>query len=137
MRIQGAPSYALIEGGWLLPLDAPPWADGRPSWAASRSKSFDTFACAGPWVEAELSYDDLQLVCRVNGEVRQIGRTSEMVFSPACLLSFISQVMTLLPGDLVATGTPPGVGALRAGDRVEVEIEGIGALHNPVESAAP
>nr|WP_194941157.1 MULTISPECIES: fumarylacetoacetate hydrolase family protein [Myxococcaceae] len=101
----------------------------------TRAKGFDTFACAGPWAVAarELSPRDLRVVCRVNGQVRQDGRTSDMIFSPARLVSFISQGMTLLPGDLVSTGTPSGVGKLAAGDRVEVELEGIGTLSNPVE----
>jgi len=101
----------------------------------TRAKGYDTFACAGPWMETELSPADLRVVCRVNGQVRQDGRTSDMIFPPARLVSFISRIMTLLPGDLVSTGTPAGVGPLRDGDRVEVEIEGIGALVNPVTLA--
>ena len=99
----------------------------------TRAKSYDTFACAGPWVVTGLSPADLRVVCRVNGEVRQDSRTSDMVFSPAALVSFISHIMTLLPGDLISTGTPSGVGKLAAGDMVEVELEGIGTLANPVE----
>ncbi|QAT87721.1 fumarylacetoacetate hydrolase family protein [Corallococcus coralloides] len=99
----------------------------------TRAKGYDTFACAGPWAVTGLSPADLRVVCRVNGQVRQDGRTSDMVFSPARLVSFISHIMTLLPGDLVSTGTPSGVGALKAGDTVEVELEGIGTLVNPVE----
>jgi 2-keto-4-pentenoate hydratase/2-oxohepta-3-ene-1,7-dioic acid hydratase in catechol pathway len=102
----------------------------------TRAKGYDTFACAGPWMMAGLSPSDLRILCRVNGQVRQDSRTSDMIFGPARLVSFISRVMTLLPGDLVSTGTPSGVGAIRAGDRVEVEIEGIGTLANPVESAS-
>lgn len=98
----------------------------------TRGKGYDTFACAGPWVETALAPDDLRVLCRVNGQVRQDGRTSDMVFSAARLVAFISHVMTLLPGDLVSTGTPSGVGRLSAGDTVEVEIEGIGTLANPV-----
>ncbi|HLL52346.1 MAG TPA: fumarylacetoacetate hydrolase family protein [Myxococcaceae bacterium] len=101
----------------------------------TRSKSYDTFACAGPWMVTGLSPADLQVVCRVNGQVKQDSRSSDMIFSPARLVAFISRIMTLLPGDLVSTGTPSGVGPLRAGDRVEVEIEGIGTLANPVEMA--
>jgi 2-keto-4-pentenoate hydratase/2-oxohepta-3-ene-1,7-dioic acid hydratase in catechol pathway len=99
----------------------------------TRAKSYDTFSCAGPWVVTGLSAADLRILCRVNGQVRQDSRTSDMVFSPARLVSFISHIMTLLPGDLVSTGTPSGVGKLAAGDTVEVEIEGIGTLSNPVE----
>jgi 2-keto-4-pentenoate hydratase/2-oxohepta-3-ene-1,7-dioic acid hydratase in catechol pathway len=99
----------------------------------TRAKGYDTFACAGPWAVTNLSPADLRIVCRVNGQVRQDSRTSDMIFNPARLVSFISQIMTLLPGDLVSTGTPSGVGKLTVGDSVEVEIEGIGTLVNPVE----
>ena len=99
----------------------------------TRAKSYDTFACVGPWVVTGLSPADLRVMCRVNGQVRQDSRTSDMVFSPAALVSFISHIMTLLPGDLISTGTPSGVGKLAAGDVVEVELEGIGTLTNPVE----
>jgi 2-keto-4-pentenoate hydratase/2-oxohepta-3-ene-1,7-dioic acid hydratase in catechol pathway len=101
----------------------------------TRAKSYETFACVGPWIETEVSPTDLRLVCRVNGEIHQDSRTSDMIFSVPRVISFISKVMTLLPGDVVTTGTPSGVGALKAGDRVEVEIEGIGTLSNPVERA--
>ncbi len=101
----------------------------------TRAKGFDTFCPVGPWVvtgldEAEVA--DLAVSCRVNGELRQQGRTSAMVFSPATLVAYISQVMTLEPGDIVMTGTPAGVGPLVAGDVVEVEVERIGVLSNPV-----
>jgi 2-keto-4-pentenoate hydratase/2-oxohepta-3-ene-1,7-dioic acid hydratase in catechol pathway len=99
----------------------------------TRAKGYDTFACAGPWAVTGLSPGDLRIVLRVNGQVRQDSRTSDMIFSPARLVSFISQGMTLLPGDMVSTGTPSGVGKLEAGDTVEVDIEGIGTLVNPVE----
>jgi 2-keto-4-pentenoate hydratase/2-oxohepta-3-ene-1,7-dioic acid hydratase in catechol pathway len=99
----------------------------------TRAKSYDTFACAGPWAVTGLSPADLRILCRVNGQVRQDSRTADMIFSPARLVSFISHIMTLLPGDLVSTGTPSGVGRLVAGDTVEVELEGIGTLSNPVE----
>jgi len=102
----------------------------------TRSKSYDTFACVGPWMVTELSPADLRIQARVNGQVRQDSRTSDMIFPPARLVSFISHIMTLLPGDLVSTGTPSGVGPLHAGDQVEIELEGIGTLSNPVESAS-
>ncbi|MDP1826375.1 MAG: fumarylacetoacetate hydrolase family protein [Archangium sp.] len=98
----------------------------------TRGKGYDTFACCGPVMVTGLAPDDLRVVCRVNGVVKQDGRTSDMVHKPAQLVSFISHVMTLLPGDLVSTGTPSGVGPLRAGDVVEVELEGIGVLRNHV-----
>lgn len=98
----------------------------------TRAKSYDTFACCGPWMVRGVDPGDLAVSCRVNGAVRQAGRTSDMVHSPAKLVAFISQVMTLLPGDLVSTGTPSGVGPLQPGDVVEVEVEGLGVLRNPV-----
>ncbi len=101
----------------------------------TRAKSFDSFAPVGPWVVTDEPVGDRTVIGRVNGEVRQRGRTSDMVFDPYTLVSYISQGMTLLPGDVVTTGTPPGVGPLHAGDRVEVEIEGVGVLANPVEGA--
>lgn len=98
----------------------------------TRAKGYDTFACCGPLMVTDLSPDDLRVICRVNGATRQDGRTSDMVHGAAKLVAFISHVMTLLPGDLVSTGTPSGVGRLEAGDVVEVEIEGVGVLRNPV-----
>ncbi len=96
----------------------------------TRAKSFDTFAPYGPWISVSTDPSDLKIETRVNGEVRQKGRTSDMIFSPFELVSFVSKVMTLLPGDVISTGTPPGVGPLKSGDRVEVEIETIGTLIN-------
>lgn len=98
----------------------------------TRSKGADTFCPIGPWVETELPEGGVAITCRVDGELRQSGHTSDMIFGVEALLSFISQVMTLEPGDVVATGTPAGVGPLRAGQTVEVEIAGIGLLRNPV-----
>jgi len=98
----------------------------------TRAKSFDTFAPYGPWISTSVDPTNLKITTRVNGEVKQEGSTSDMIFSPFELVSFISKVMTLLPGDVVATGTPPGVGPLKEGDRVEIEIEGIGTLINYV-----
>jgi 2-keto-4-pentenoate hydratase/2-oxohepta-3-ene-1,7-dioic acid hydratase in catechol pathway len=105
-------------------------ADGQ--W--SRAKGFDTFCPVGPRVVGGLNWRELEVLARVNGVERQRGRASEMVFPIPDLLSYISHVMTLEPGDLVATGTPSGVGPIRAGDVVEVEIPGIGVLRNPVEA---
>jgi 2-keto-4-pentenoate hydratase/2-oxohepta-3-ene-1,7-dioic acid hydratase in catechol pathway len=106
--------------------------DGQ--WA--RAKSFDTFCPIGPAIVADLDPSDLAIATRVNGQVRQSSRTSEMVFSPAYLVEYVSRMMTLLPGDLILTGTPAGIGALSAGDTVEVEIEGIGILSNGVVGTA-
>jgi 2-keto-4-pentenoate hydratase/2-oxohepta-3-ene-1,7-dioic acid hydratase in catechol pathway len=106
------------------------WQKSDVQWA--RAKGSDGFGPLGPWIETELDPSDLEVVSRVNGELRQKARTSEMTLTPAQLISHISQTITLLPGDVVLTGTPPGVGPLEPGDSVEIEIEGIGVLQNPV-----
>ncbi len=98
----------------------------------TRAKGFDTFCPVGPTVVTDLDPLDVSVVCRVSGAERQRGTTRDMVHDPFALLAFISSVMTLLPGDVVATGTPEGVGAMKRGDWVEVEISGIGVLRNPV-----
>jgi 2-keto-4-pentenoate hydratase/2-oxohepta-3-ene-1,7-dioic acid hydratase in catechol pathway len=98
-----------------------------------RSKSFDTFAPVGPWVETDIDPADLRIKTYLNGELKQDSRTSEFIFSVPELVSFISGVMTLLPGDVISTGTPPNVGAMEPGDEVTVEIGGIGYLRNRVE----
>ncbi|MGE0352949.1 MAG: fumarylacetoacetate hydrolase family protein [Gemmatimonadales bacterium] len=102
--------------------------DGQ--WA--RAKGFDTFCPVGPKVVKGLDWRTLEVIGRVNGEERQRGTTSQMIFSIPALLAYISGIMTLVPGDLIATGTPAGVGPLKSGDVVEVEIPGIGVLRNPV-----
>jgi len=102
--------------------------DGQ--WA--RGKGFDTFCPLGPWIVTDLEPGDLAIACRVNGQVRQESRTSHMVFSVAELVAHVTQVMTLEPGDVILTGTPAGIGPLQRGDRVEVEIEGVGVLENRV-----
>ena len=99
----------------------------------TRSKSFDTFCPLGPWVETDLDVTDALIYCRVNGQVRQMSSTREMVFSVPQLVVFISSVMTLNPGDVILTGTPAGIGPIEHGDVVEVEIDGIGSMKNPVE----
>lgn len=104
----------------------------------TRAKGFDTFCPVGPRVvplDALPPWDQIEVIGRVNGEERQRGNAAQMVFSIANLISYISQVMTLEPGDLIATGTPEGVGPLEAGDVVEVEVSGVGVLKNPVRRA--
>jgi len=93
-----------------------------------RAKSADGFLPLGPWVETDLDPQALSISTRVNGELRQLGHTRDMIFPVAALLSYVSTFMTLLPGDVVLTGTPSGVGELHPGDEVEVEVEGIGSL---------
>ena len=103
-------------------------ADGQ----FTRAKSYDSFCPLGPWVETVLDPSDLRVVTRVNGEVKQDGRTSQMIHDVAAQVAFVSAIMTLLPGDVILTGTPAGVGPIVAGDTVSVEIEGVGTLTNPV-----
>jgi 2-keto-4-pentenoate hydratase/2-oxohepta-3-ene-1,7-dioic acid hydratase in catechol pathway len=103
-------------------------SDGQ--WA--RAKGFDSACPLGPVVVPGLDVDDLRVTARVNGETRQDGRTSQMVFDVASLISYVSEAFTLLPGDLILTGTPAGVGPIVHGDVVEVEVEEIGVLRNPV-----
>lgn len=106
-------------------------ADGQ--WA--RAKGFDSFCPIGPWIETAIDPADLAIRAQVNGQLRQDGRTSQMVHGVGELLAFMSHVMTLLPGDVVLTGTPAGVGPIEPGDTVSVEIEGIGVLTNAVVRA--
>jgi 2-keto-4-pentenoate hydratase/2-oxohepta-3-ene-1,7-dioic acid hydratase in catechol pathway len=98
----------------------------------TRAKSFDTFCPVGPFIETQFDPSDRGIVTRVNGEIRQSGKFSQMVFPVDFLIRYISNVMTLMPGDVIATGTPSGVGKLSNGDVCEVEIDGIGKLSNPV-----
>lgn len=102
----------------------------------TRAKSFDTFCPVGPYIATDINPLDRAVTTRVNGEVKQSARTSAMAFSVAYLLRYISGVMTLLPGDLIATGTPAGVSRLSDGDVVEVEVEGVGVLSNPVSGGS-
>ena len=98
----------------------------------TRAKGFDSFCPIGPWIETDFNPADAIISCRVNGDLRQMTSTREMVFLIEQLIAFASSFMTLTPGDLLLTGTPEGVGILNPGDTVEVEIEGIGSLTNPV-----
>jgi 2-keto-4-pentenoate hydratase/2-oxohepta-3-ene-1,7-dioic acid hydratase in catechol pathway len=98
----------------------------------TRGKSFDTFCPVGAFIETDADVSDLRVTTRVNGEIRQNGRTSQMIFSVDFLIRYISNMMTLNAGDIIATGTPAGVSRLNSGDVCEIEIEGIGKLRNPV-----
>lgn len=100
----------------------------------TRAKGFDTFCCFGPWIDTEFDPSDAVLTCRVNGQMRQMASTRDMVFNVGVLVAYVSSIMTLEPGDLLFTGTPAGVGELKDGDVVEVEIEGLGRLKNPVQA---
>ncbi len=98
----------------------------------TRAKSFDTFCPIGPWIETEMDPSNQQICMKVNGEIKQDSNTKNMIFTPEELVSFISHIMTLQPGDVIATGTPPGVGPLQVGDMAELSVEGIGILKNTV-----
>lgn len=99
-------------------------------WA--RSKGFDTFGPLGPWIETDFQPANKKLISRVNGEIRQNGNTRNMIASPEELISYVSQNLTLFPGDVILTGSPAGISGIKSGDLVECEIEGIGILSNPV-----
>jgi 2-keto-4-pentenoate hydratase/2-oxohepta-3-ene-1,7-dioic acid hydratase in catechol pathway len=101
----------------------------------TRAKGFDTFAPLGPWVAVGLDPSDLALECRVNGVTRQRARTSDLLFGVAALVAHVASIMTLEPGDVIATGTPAGVAPILPGDRVEVELEHVGVLVNTVEAS--
>ena len=107
--------------------------DGR----YTRAKGFDTFAPLGPCIATDVSADDLEVSGLLNGEVRQHSSTRELIFPVATLIAYISRIMTLLPGDIVSTGTPAGIGPLQAGDEFVVRVQGIGDLRNPVKRSHP
>jgi 2-keto-4-pentenoate hydratase/2-oxohepta-3-ene-1,7-dioic acid hydratase in catechol pathway len=98
----------------------------------TRGKGFDTFGPIGPWVQTDFDPADAMVTCHVNGEMRQMGSTRDMIFNVRQLIAFISTIMTLEPGDLIFTGTPAGVSPISSGDTVEITIEGLGELQNPV-----
>ena len=98
----------------------------------TRGKSFDTFCPVGPCIETDIDPGNVSVETRLNGEVKQKGNTADMAFPVAFLIRYISEIMTLYPGDLIATGTPAGVSRMKSGDTVEVEVAGIGVLVNRV-----
>ncbi|MFN8412957.1 MAG: fumarylacetoacetate hydrolase family protein [Anaerolineales bacterium] len=100
----------------------------------TRAKGFDTFCSFGPWIDTDFDASDAVVTCRVNGQMRQMASTRDMVFNVGILIAYISSVMTLEPGDIIFTGTPAGVGELKNGDEVLVEIEGLGVLKNSVKA---
>lgn len=137
-------------GRWINPVQAVNYVFGytvandvtardlqRKDGQWTRSKGFDTFCPIGPWVDTDLDPADAVITCHVNGTMRQMASTQDMVFKVNQLIAFISSVMTLEPGDLILTGTPSGVSPLVAGDVVEAKIEGLGALRNPVAAEPP
>jgi 2-keto-4-pentenoate hydratase/2-oxohepta-3-ene-1,7-dioic acid hydratase in catechol pathway len=104
------------------------WQRGDGQWA--RAKGFDTSTPLGPWISTELDVSNLRIQSRLDGETRQDGTTADMIFDVETLVSYVSAAFTLLPGDVILTGTPAGVGLVEPGQRVDVEIEGIGTLSN-------
>ena len=128
-----APEHALSKVfGYTVANDVTARDAQRTDGQWVRAKGFDSACPIGPWIVPGLDVDDLAVRSRVNGEPKQDGRTSQMVFDVAALISYISEVVTLLPGDVILTGTPAGVGLLAERDVVEVEVEEIGTLRNPV-----
>ncbi len=132
-------------GRWIPPEEAPKYILGytagnditardlqKKDGQWTRAKGFDTFCSIGPWIETEFDAADRLITCHVNGEMRQMSSTRDMVFNIRQLVAFTSSIMTLEPGDILMTGTPAGVGPLREGDTVEVNIEGLGTLRNTV-----
>jgi 2-keto-4-pentenoate hydratase/2-oxohepta-3-ene-1,7-dioic acid hydratase in catechol pathway len=102
----------------------------------TRGKGFDTFCPLGPWIDTEFDPTDALVTCQVNGEMRQMASTRDMIFNVVQLVAFVSSVMTLEPGDVLLTGTPAGVGPLKSGDVVDISIDGLGKLSNPVRAEA-
>ncbi|MEO1271419.1 MAG: fumarylacetoacetate hydrolase family protein, partial [Myxococcota bacterium] len=100
----------------------------------SRAKGFDTFAPCGPSLTLGVDPNDLEVSCAVNGHVRQRSSTRDLIFSVETVIAFVSSIMTLMPGDIISTGTPSGVGPLVDGDHVSVEVSGVGVLNNPVKA---
>ncbi|HEY2670915.1 MAG TPA: fumarylacetoacetate hydrolase family protein [Rugosimonospora sp.] len=98
----------------------------------TRAKGFDSFCPLGPWITTDATVDDVEIRCEVNEEVRQLGRTKDMIFDVPTLVSYVSHIMTLLPGDVILTGTPAGVSPIVAGDTVTVSVGGVGVLANRV-----
>lgn len=101
----------------------------------TRGKGFDTFCPLGPWIDTNTDPADVLISCRVNGELRQMASTREMVFTVQQLVAFVTSIMTVEPGDVILTGTPAGIGPLAAGDIVSISVEGLGDLENPVVKA--
>ncbi len=126
---EAAPAYVL---GYTVANDVTARDAQRTDGQWARAKGFDSSCPLGPWIDTDLNPEDVGVRSRVNGEVKQDGRTSEMIFDIPFLVSYISEAMTLLPGDVILTGTPAGVGLIDVGDRVECEVEGLGVLSNPV-----
>ncbi len=124
--------YADVIHGYTVGNDVTARDLQRKDGQFTRAKGFDSFCPLGPWIETDLDVSDLRVQTFLNGEVKQDGRTSDLIFDVPTLIAHVTSVMTLLPGDVILTGTPEGVGPMNAGDEVEVSIQGIGNLTNKV-----
>ena len=124
--------YADVIHGYTVGNDVTARDLQRKDGQFTRAKGFDSFCPLGPWVETDLDVSDLRVQTYLNGEVKQDGRTSDLIFDVPTLIAHVTSVMTLLPGDVILTGTPEGVGPMNAGDEVEISIQGIGNLTNKV-----
>jgi len=124
--------YADVIHGYTVGNDVTARDLQRKDGQFTRAKGFDSFCPLGPWIETDLDVSDLRVQTYLNGEVKQDGRTSDLIFDVPTLIAHVTSVMTLLPGDVILTGTPEGVGPMNAGDEVEVSIQGIGNLTNKV-----
>ena len=131
VTIEDAPDHIL---GYTAALDVTARDLQQMDNQWTRAKGFDTFCPLGPWIDTDLDPADALITCSVNGQLRQMGSTRDLVFPVYELVAYISSIMTLEPGDVVLTGTPSGVGPLLEGDEVSVEIEGIGVLSNRVRT---
>lgn len=130
-RVDAAEARGLVRG-WTCGNDVTERDMQRRDKQWWRAKGYDTFAAVGPYLETETPDVLACIVTRVNGQVRQDGRVGDMLRDPFEIIAYVSQAVTLLPGDMIMLGTPPGVGEIRPGDTVEVEVDGIGCLSNPV-----
>jgi 2-keto-4-pentenoate hydratase/2-oxohepta-3-ene-1,7-dioic acid hydratase in catechol pathway len=124
--------YADVIHGYTVGNDVTARDLQRKDGQFTRAKGFDSFCPLGPWIETDLDVSDLRVQTYLNGEVKQDGRTSDLIFDVPTLIAHVTSVMTLLPGDVILTGTPEGVGPMNAGDEVEISIQGIGNLTNKV-----
>jgi len=131
ITIEDAPDHIL---GYTAALDVTARDLQQMDNQWTRAKGFDTFCPLGPWIDTDVDPADALITCSVNGQLRQMGSTRDLVFPVYELVAYISSIMTLEPGDVVLTGTPSGVGPLLEGDEVSVEIEGIGVLTNRVRT---
>jgi 2-keto-4-pentenoate hydratase/2-oxohepta-3-ene-1,7-dioic acid hydratase in catechol pathway len=136
-RAVAADRWREVVLGFTCAVDATARDHQKQDHQWGRAKGFDTSAPLGPWIETDVDPSSLRLVTRLNGEVKQDGNTAQLIFGVPALVAFITSYVTLLPGDVIMTGTPAGVGPMTSGDRLEVEIEGVGVLEVSVQGGRP